>query len=101
MATHAYRRTTAWLFTADGVDFAITAYSSDRVYVEESRKNGQEDTHFYGELTVEDGRWVLEDEARDHLDMYERETTADALEEYLNQNGLPHEAEERESKETR
>jgi hypothetical protein len=94
----AYRRKTTWHFTADGVDFAITYYTDDMVHVEESRKNGQEDTHFYGELTVEEGRWALDDEGRDHLDMYEKETTADALEEYLNQNGLPHEAEEREAR---
>lgn len=85
----AYKMIVEYHFKVAGVDFAITAWDAKTVCVEETRKNGQEDTHFYGDFERQDGRWVLTEYSRKQLDTYWSTKVADSLERYLNMHGLP------------
>jgi hypothetical protein len=91
MTTSAYKKHVEYHFEAAGTGFAITSVRAEDGWlaVEETRKNGQEDTHFYGELECTEGRWELNEESREHLETYESKRVADALEAYINEHGLP------------
>lgn len=84
-----YKKVVRWQFRIDGIHFAITRFDADEMEVEELRKNGQEDTHFYGRLESVDDRWVLEADSRKHLGEYWYYGLADQLEAYINKHGTP------------
>jgi hypothetical protein len=85
-----YIKVITYCFKAGGVEFAVVAFSATSVEIEETAKNGQEDTHFYGNLTCgEDGQWTLEEYSRERLERYEGAAVADAIEDFFNQWGPP------------
>ncbi len=89
MILSAYKPIVEYHFQVAGVDFAITSWDAKNVCVEETHKNGQEDTHFCGDLEMRCGRWVLTKYSRKHLVTYWSKNVADSLERYLNMHGLP------------
>jgi len=77
-------------FEVCGEEFAITSLSDFRAVVEETRKNGQEDTHMAGELVKDaDGwRWSA-DWGCEQFKMYGNDGVVDAIPAYLNAHPLP------------
>ena len=66
---------------------SITEIGKDYVFVEETRKNGQEDTHMEGCLVqMTDGNFAWENE---NFSEYYSSEFADEIREYLNRNGYP------------
>lgn len=87
----AYTKQVQWTFEADGEEWALTIMSDKCMILEETRKNGQEDTHMGAELTLkDDGQWDYE-WGRDQIEMYSSEETADAILEFVNEHGMPKE----------
>lgn len=86
-----YRKIVEWHFSVGGDVYALTRFDNVTLSVEETGKNGQEDTHFYGELELIDGKWLLDESSRKHLTFYESTQTADALEAFFDEHGLPEE----------
>lgn len=77
-------------FTVCDEEIAITACSEFRMQVEETRKNGQEDTHMAGELVHRDGKWEwAADWGRGAFDQYGNDGLGDAIPDYLNANPPP------------
>lgn len=85
----AYTQQILYTFTVDDYDWAVTGASPEQIHFEETRKNGQEDCHFGGWADLVDGQWVLEESTREDIEMYTRESTADALEAFFNEHGPP------------
>jgi hypothetical protein len=84
-----YTKTITYEFEAGGERFAITSVHNGIVTFEETRKNSQEDEHYYGELALVDGAWALTDYPRRECVRQYGEDTAAAIEAYLNQHGPP------------
>jgi hypothetical protein len=79
-------------FTVCDEEFAILWHKTERMWVEETRKNGQEDCHMSGELAKRDGLWAWSDDSmRKSFDRYGNDGVADAIPAYLNANPLPEE----------
>lgn len=90
----AYTKTISWYFEVNGIGFAIVFINRNKsmVVIEETRKNGQEDTHLGGAMHLtDDGIWKLDAAFLNQIMEYEGEDLADALESYLNTHGLPEE----------
>ena len=86
----AYLKEIRYYFIAGGEDWYITDIGPDRddptktwVSVEEARKNGQEDTHMWGEFCFETGEWI------EKCNLHYGEDRAIAA--YVRTNGLPKE----------
>ncbi|MHC4621435.1 MAG: hypothetical protein ACYTEQ_27140 [Planctomycetota bacterium] len=86
MKHETYKKSVSWLFEVEGVVYAITQLEADFVTAEETRKNGQEDTHFRCDLSLIDGKWVAE--VPDWLSDWEKPEYL-AVEAFINQHGLP------------
>lgn len=101
-----YTQVVTWEFdigVGDGYPYAITHSSVDpegieHVHVEETRKNGQEDTHCAGGLhRAPGGKWEwdvdkhpLGDYCDDHnFRFYHGDHVADGIREFLNEHGRP------------
>lgn len=84
-----FTRHVSYSFTVRGEDYSVLSFTDTQVCIEEERKNGQEDCHFYGELNLINGRWVLDDDAVDHLETYMSDEDASAIEAFFNEHGLP------------
>lgn len=67
----------------------VTDFDTEYIGFEETRKNGQEDTHMGGEANLVDGKWVLDQSTRNQIEMYASEATANALEAFFNEHGTP------------
>ena len=86
----AYTKHVEYLFTVCGERFAVSWIDDTTLFVEETRKNGQEDCHMCGELHLEDGKWVWKDRwARDQFVTYGNDGIADAIPAYINANPVP------------
>lgn len=79
----AYQKTTTYRFTSYGVKYAIVEFDENSLSVEETRKNGQEDTHFSAELYIEDDTWRASDYDMQHSNDY---GDLDRVLDYLNAN---------------
>ena len=86
----AYLKEIRYYFIAGGEDWYITDIGPDRddptktwVFVEEARKNGQEDTHMCGGFCFETGEWI------EKCNLHYGEDRAIAA--YVRTNGLPKE----------
>ena len=82
----AYENRTAYLFTADGQEWAILSFDKFRIEFEETRKNGQEN-HMSGEASMVDGKWLIEDDTQ--ISEYSRPETAREIEAYFDEHGTP------------
>ena len=87
-----YMKVVEYIFKIGDTPYAITGHNgSDWVSIEEVLKNGQEDTHFYGEANLVEGKWALDKDACEQLRMYEYESTPREIEAYLDKHGRPDE----------
>lgn len=90
MTAPGYKTCITYEFEVDGEGFAVIDWGDRRVDVEETRKNGQEDCHFFAELYLnEDGKWKMDDWSRKNAGLYFYSTTADGIEAHLNKWGPP------------
>lgn len=86
-----YRKQVQYMFAVYGDIWAVTHVSERYLVIEETRKNGQEDTHMSAELTLnDDGKWQYED-GREQIEMYESDGMADAILAFFNEHGPPQE----------
>jgi len=84
-----YTKQVQYLFEVDEEEWAVTAVSDRALSIEETRKNGQEDTHMCAAFVLgEDGRWEYE-WGRDQIEMYHSEEMADAVLAFINEHGPP------------
>lgn len=95
-----YNQVTEFHFEVDGVGLAIVDNDLDGtgppwVAIEETRKNGQEDTHMAGSLVwseLPSGEWGwMWEEGRDMFATYGSESLATAIPKFLTANPLPKE----------
>lgn len=84
----AYEKQIIYTFKAGGETWAVTSFSDTYICFEETRKNGQEDTHMSGEAGLVDGKWKI-DEGRGQIETYEGAWVADDIEAYFNEHGPP------------
>jgi uncharacterized protein YodC (DUF2158 family) len=92
MGEEAYLREVSWRFWPQSKrhsSWRITEVTETYITFEETRKNGQEDTHMGGEAELIDGRWVLDKGTRQQIETYEGKSTADAIEAFFNEHGPP------------
>lgn len=84
--TSPFTKHITYSFKVRGEDYAILSFSASCIEIEETRKNG----HFYGVLHLQpDGKWQLENDAREHLAEYMSDKEAPAIEAFFNEHGLP------------
>lgn len=93
-----YERCVTYQFEANGETWALGTLELHRdgslsCEVEETRKNGQEDTHMGGPLIFEDGQWEWGDNGNGGslIVEYASQETADAILAHVNQYGHPEE----------
>ena len=84
-----YEKRVRYHFECAHENWAILSFDAISVYFEETRKNGQEDTHMSGEAEFKDGKWVLEEDTRKEIAEYLGKSTPGALERYFNKHGMP------------
>ena len=89
MSDTPYTKRVSHTFVIDDEVWEVTDFNTEYIGFEETRKNGQEDTHMSGDAHLVDGRWTLEEYAREQIEMYSRKGTADAIESFFNQHGTP------------
>lgn len=87
--TSPFTRCVSYTFTIRNEEYNVLSFNDTQIHIEETRKNGQEDTHFYGELNLTDGRWILDEAAREHLEFYVGDKEAPAIEAFFNEHGSP------------
>lgn len=93
-----YRKIVQYVFNAYGTDYLLNGWNNDSVCVEEARKNGQEDTHFYAGFDRIDGKWhpdeaMREDAAGEEAWEYFKCNLEEAqhIADFFNEHGLPDE----------
>lgn len=91
-----YERCVTYQFEARGETWALSALHRHHdgtlwCDVEETRKNGQEDTHMGGTLVFQDGRWEWEDPPPSSIVEYAGQKAADAILAHVNRYGHPEE----------
>ncbi len=84
----AYEKKVIYHFNAGGEVWSVTSFSDTRISFEETRKNGQEDTHMSGSAELENGKWKITD-GRGQIEFYEDAWVADDIEAYFNEHGPP------------
>lgn len=74
-------------FKVNGVGLAIIDFSEEHLEIEETRKNGQEDTHMSGIMVKDsDGEWVW-DECWS-FETYEGRDFVEAVQKFINENDI-------------
>ncbi len=85
-----YEKVTLHRFSVLGDVFDIVEWDESYICIEEHRKNGQEDTHQSGAIVKgDDGEIRWEDEGDEMFIEYGGQDLADAILEYVKQNGFP------------
>jgi hypothetical protein len=84
----AYTKKTIWLFEVGGEEFAIVRVENGWAEAEETRKNGQEDTHISFIVTGSGDGFVIE-EGEEMIRDYLGEECVNQIIEFFNKNGLP------------
>lgn len=84
-----FTRVVEYHFEVCGELIAITELGNDFVCVEESRKNGQEDTHMSGCLVLNETNTFAWTEGESMFVEYHSQKLADGIREHLNTYGLP------------
>lgn len=82
-----YTKRVSFLFSVGKLHWEVTSFDAERIAIEETRKNGQEDEHIGGDLVRTDGRWTLTKWLRESIETHEAD--ADAIEAFFNQHGAP------------
>ena len=84
-----YTMVTCWKFSVLGWQLSIE-FDDFAAYVEETEKNGQEDTNMSGTVLInDDGTFKWEEGGDELFVLYGSKTLADGIIEFLNTNGLP------------
>jgi len=77
-------------FELDNIELAIVSNDGQFLEIEETRKNGQEDCHMFGDLRFVDGMWQWGDDwSRDKFYRFGSEDLAAKIIAYLNTNPPP------------
>ena len=86
-----YTKRVTWTFRTGGETWEITDINKARDWakISETRKNGQEDDHTIFELELKAGGWLIGEEGRSMLNMHWYAGSAEAIEAFLNEHGLP------------
>lgn len=84
-----YEKRTVYEFEVADETWEVESWDFDYIMISETRKNGPEDTHCYVELELKDGKWVMAEDSRKHLEQYRCSSTADAIVRFIQENGLP------------
>ena len=84
-----YRKHVEYHFEVDDKIWAVTGFNDTSISFEETRKNGQEDTHVYGEAMLVDGKWVLDYHTKCMLKEYWGNNTINEIEDFFNKHGPP------------
>lgn len=88
-----YKQDKRWLFTVDDEVLAIVDINKERtvIEIEETRKNGQEDTHMRGymELVNRKWQWSADDDYPENFSEYYSKRFADSIVKFVNEHGLP------------
>jgi hypothetical protein len=89
MMSNPYKKEISWVFTVNGDSWRISDIQSDKILgftvtIEETRNNGQEDTHMYGILLYPSYNWLSE-----NISKYDSESMRDAIAEFIRENDLP------------
>ena len=84
-----YIKVVTFHFVANREHWAITGWSDDVVWFEETRKNGQEDCHMYCEARKIEGKWVLDECSRETIESYSYGGEIEAIEAFFNEHGMP------------
>lgn len=90
----AYELYRGYRFEVCGEQIEVSDVHADRsgkkcVFVEETRKNGQEDCHMSGELILCDDKWSWDEGGRDSFDTYGSPKLSQAIVDFLNANPHP------------
>jgi hypothetical protein len=84
-----YTKVVAYHFEVQGESLAITNIGKDHIYIEDTRKNGQEDTHMFGVLLLTcGGTYIWEDEDNMFVRYHSKEL-ANEIRRYVNKHGCP------------
>lgn len=90
MSTSPYRRRISWLFDAGGDTWEVTRVMPGYVEIEETRKNGQEDTHIRGAVVFMGDQWRADDGLAEMIDIYGcGQPSVDAIEAFFAEHGPP------------
>jgi|GEM_PF-3603709 len=87
----AYEKQIQYYFEVMDEGLVITSFGEDYAYIEETRKNGQEDTHMSNIALLIDGVWKWENDDFNSFEEYHSPAFAKAILQYLKVNGLPQE----------
>ena len=84
-----YKKHVEYHFEVCGELVALTVSNKNSCYVEEVRKNGQEDTHMSGDPVRNiQGKMEWED-GEETFSRYHSKKLADGIQKYVNKHGLP------------
>lgn len=71
-------------------EFSVIRQDEDTLYIAETRKNGQEDSHMCGLLILSNNKWIWEsDFDREQFCTYGSEEIANAIPAYINAHPIP------------
>lgn len=85
-----YEKQTRYYFEVWDTGLVITDIADDYMMIEETRKNGQEDTHMFGcVVPTEDGNWKWDEIEGETFSEYEDEEFASDILKYIQQHGRP------------
>lgn len=88
-----YTKKVTYTFKAGGYTWAVLWAGKTHVYVEDTRKNGQEDCHMAEEISLVDGKWVYghgESEYWENsIETYHSEGMAEAVLAFITEHGPP------------
>ncbi len=92
--SEAYMKTVTWEFVVSGETWRIAPAGDNTVYIEETRKNGQEDSHAMADLVRDDASspWRYDGDVPFNLRENFYSDTPEKILRYVNDNPLPPEA---------
>lgn len=89
MAKRAYKKRVEFDFEVLDETIAIVEVGNDYVCVEETRKNGQEDTHMSGVISISSCGAAYWDQGEASFAEYHSQELADAILAYVEKHGIP------------
>jgi len=84
-----YKKRVTYLFKAGPDVWEVIGYSDRTIEFQETRNNGQEDTHMSGSAEKINGKWVVDEWGRKQIEMYGRSSDVADIEAFFNEHGAP------------
>ncbi len=84
-----YEKKVVYQFEVADEEWKVLAFDRGTIEFEETRKNGQEDTHIYGVAYHSEDGWKLDEDTREVLSLYRNDETAPAIEAFFDKYGTP------------